>query len=139
MSSDYILDGIELPDDLWWSDEFTAWRVGQNVRPSLTGRIIVQESELQAGRPITLETQQNGSAWVAPVTLDVLRALQASEQEASEAPFELQLPSHNTGIRVFDVIWRRTNGPAIEARPIRFAIPQLDGDYYAVTLRLMTV
>lgn len=139
MSSDYTVDGIELPNDMWWSDEFTAWKVGQNVRPSLTGAIIVQESALQAGRPITLETQQNGSSWVAPVTLDVLRALQASEQVAGASPFELQLPNHNSGVRTFNVIWRRTGGAAIEARPIRFAIPQLDGDYYAVTLRLMTV
>jgi hypothetical protein len=137
--SDYILDGIELPDDMWWSDEFNAWRVGQNVRTSLTGALIVQEGALQAGRPITLESQQIGSAWIAPVTLDVLRALQAKEQVAGATPFVLTLPGHNTGSRDFDVIWRRTSGPAIEARPIRFAIPQLDGDYYAVTLRLMTV
>jgi hypothetical protein len=137
--SDYILDGIELPDDMWWSDEFTAWKVGQNVRASLTGANIVQEGALQAGRPITLETQQMGNAWISPVTLDVLRALQTSEQVAGASPFVLTLPNHNSGTRTFDVIWRRTNGPAIEARPISFAIPQLDGDFYAVTLRLMTV
>ena len=43
---------IDLPADLQWSDEFTAWRVGQQARTSLTGALIVQESARQAGRPI---------------------------------------------------------------------------------------
>ena len=73
-----LLAGIELPADLQWTDEFTGWRVGQAVKTSLTGARIVQESALQAGRPITLQTQREGAAYIAPVTLAVLRALQAS-------------------------------------------------------------
>lgn len=49
-----VLAGIELPADLQWTDEFTAWRIGQQVRTSLSGALIVQESARQAGRPITL-------------------------------------------------------------------------------------
>lgn len=131
--------GIELPADLQWVDEFTAWRVGQSVRTGLTGARIVQESALQAGRPITLQTQQDGTAYVAPVRLDVLRALQASEEQPRSSPLRLILPAHNGGEREFMVAWRRTDGPGIEAAPIRFAVPALDGDYYSITLRLMTV
>lgn len=134
-----VLAGIELPADLQWTDEFTGWRVGQTVKTSLTGARIVQESSLQAGRPITLQTQRDGSAWVGPVTLDVLRALQASEEQPRSSPLALILPAHNGGDRQFSVAWRRSDGAGIEADPIRFAVPALDGDYYSITLRLMTV
>lgn len=134
-----VLAGIELPADLQWTDEFTAWRVGQSVKTSLTGARLVQESSLQAGRPITLQTQRDGTAWVGPVTLDVLRALQASEEQPRTAPLVLVMPAHNGGDRQFSVAWRRTDGAGIEAEPIRFAVPALDGDYYSITLRLMTV
>lgn len=134
-----VLAGIELPADLQWTDEFTGWRVGQAIKTSLTGARIVQESSLQAGRPITLQTQRDGSAWVGPVTLDVLRALQVSEEQPRSTPLALILPGHNGGDRQFAVAWRRSDGAGIEAEPIRFAVPALDGDYYSITLRLMTV
>lgn len=133
------LAGIALPADLQWTDEFTAWRVGQAVKTSLTGALIVQESAMQAGRPITLQTQRDGSAYVAPVRLDVLRALQALEELPRTASLPLILPAHNGGQRELPVRWRRTDGPGIEADPIRFAVPALDGDYFSITLRLMTV
>lgn len=136
--SDILLDGISLPEDLLWTDEFTAWKVGQSVKPSLTGAQIVQEAALQSGRAITLESQQEGSDWIGMVTLDVLRALQASEETPGNT-FALVMPAHNSGTRTFTVAWRRTAGAAIEARPMQQITPQFDGDYYAVTLRLMTV
>lgn len=134
-----VLAGIDLPADLQWTDEFTAWRVGQQSRTSLTGALIVQESARQAGRPITLQTTRDGAAYVGPVNLPVLSALQASEGEARTGPLELVLPAHNGGERSFQVRWRRADGPAIEADPIRFAVPAIDPDYFSITLRLMTV
>lgn len=134
-----VLAGIELPADLQWTDEFTAWQVGQQVRTSLTGALVVQESSRQAGRPVTLQTTRDGNTYVAPVQLPILRALQVSESQARVEPLELILPAHNGGDRIFAVRWRRTDGAAIEAEPIRFAVPALDPDYFSITLRLMTV
>jgi hypothetical protein len=138
MSEVIILAGVELPGDLDWSDEFTAWKVGQNVRTSLTGARIVQEGALQAGRPITLESGQDGDAWYGVVTLEVLRLLQSMEAVAGSAPMTLTMPAHNSGTRSFDVIWRRTDGAGLDARQIKRIWPQLDTDYYSVTLRLQT-
>ncbi len=131
--------GIELPADLQWTDEFTAWRVGQQVRNSLNGAMIVQESARQAGRPITLQTTRDGTAYVGVVALPIVRALQASESEARLSPLELVMPAHNGGDRTFQVRWRRVDGPAIEVEPTRFAVPALDSDLFSITLRLMTV
>lgn len=132
------LAGISLPADLNWSDEFTAWKVGQAISTSLTGARIVQESALQSGRPITLESQQEGRNWVAVVSLDVLRALQALEAVPRTTTMLLTLPAHNSGERSFNVLWRRSDGAALEARPIKFISPASDGDLFAITLRLMT-
>lgn len=133
-----ILAGIELPADLNWSDEFTAWKVGQTISTSLTGARIVQESALQSGRPITLESQQDGRNWVAVVPLEVLRALQALESMPRSTPMALIVPAHNSGNRSFNVLWRRSDGAALDGKPIKFISPASDGDFFAITLRLMT-
>ena len=38
-----ILDGIQLPAGLLWSDEFAASRVAQSVRRTLDGSVVVFE------------------------------------------------------------------------------------------------
>ena len=63
--TDITLAGITLPGDLVWSDEFQSWKVGQARKTSLTGALILHVGTLQAGRPITLETSQEGDNWVA--------------------------------------------------------------------------
>lgn len=138
MSEQITLGGVVLSADLDWTDEFTAWKVGQNVRTSLTGAQIVQEAALQSGRPITLESGQDSAGYYGAVTLEQLRALQALEEMAGAAPMTLTMPAHNAGERSFAVLWRRTDGAAIEARQIQRSWPQLDSDLYTVTLRLMT-
>lgn len=136
---DLTLAGIELPADLYWSDEFTAWKVGQSQRTSLTGALVVSESAQQAGRPITLETTNSGSAYVAAVSLDVLRQLQALESAPRDTPMTLVLPAHNSGTRTFQVLFNRAGGAAIEAEPLLFKSPYFDGDYFSITLRLIQV
>ncbi len=134
------LAGVELPDDLDWSDEYTAWKVGQVIRPSLTGALIVQEAAMQAGRPVTLQSTDLGSgAYVAPVTLDVLNALRALEEVAGALAMALVLPITGGGTRTLSVRWRRTDGAAIEARPIKQQVPAEAGDFYLITLRLFQV
>lgn len=137
--SEITLDTITLPGDLFWSDEFTAWKVGQLQRVSVTGALVVNESALQAGRPITLETTQSGNVYVAAITLPVLLDLQALESQARTLPMVLTVPGHNGGTRSFNVLFNRASGKAIEARPVLFASPYIDGDYFAITLRLIQV
>ena len=137
--TDITLAGITLPGDLAWSDEFQSWKVGQARKTSLTGALILHVGTLQAGRPITLETSQEGDNWVAPVRLDTLRALQALEEDPDAEPLALVLPDHNTGTRTLSVAFRRDDGAAIEARSIRTISPFVDTDYFAITLRLIQV
>lgn len=137
--TDITLAGITLPGDLVWSDEFQSWKVGQARKTSLTGALILHVGILQGGRPITLETSQEGDNWVGLIRLDTLRALQALEEDPDAEPLSLVLPDHNTGTRTLSVAFRRDDGKAIEARSIRVISPFVDADYFAITLRLIQV
>ena len=134
------LAGIELPYDIQWVDEFTAWKVGQIIRPTLTGALVVQESALQAGRPITLRGFDDGGLrFVAPITLATLNALRALEETAGGASMTLVLPAAGDTTRSFTVRFRRTDAPAIEAAPIKFIVPAEAEDRYLATIRLIQV
>lgn len=133
------LAGIELPEDLYWSNEVTPWKVGQTVTPTLTGAIVIQEAAMLAGRPITLESQRDGSDFVAVVTRATLDALLALEAVPNAAPMSLVVPLDGGGTATYQVHWRRISGPAIEAEPIVFKAPIAAGDFYTITLRLLQV
>lgn len=134
------LGGIELPYDIQWMDEHTAWKVGQIIRPTLTGALIVQESALQAGRPITLRGfDDGGMRYVAPITLATLDALRALEETAGGANLTLVLPAAGDTTRTFTVRFRRTDGAAIEASPLKYQAPAEAVDWFLATIRLIQV
>lgn len=134
------LAGIELPYDIQWADEFTAWKVGQLVKVTLTGALEIQESALQAGRPITLRGfDDGGMRYVAPIPLSTLNALRALEETAGGANLTLILPAAGDTTRTFTVRFRRTDGAAIEATPIKYIVPAESADYFLATLRLIQV
>lgn len=134
------LAGIELPYDIQWVDEHTAWKVGQIIRPTLTGALVVQESAMQAGRSITLRGfDDGGMRYVAPITLATLDALRALEEVPGGASMALVLPAAGDTTRTFTVRFRRTDGPAIEAAPLKYQVPANAGDWFLATLRLIQV
>lgn len=123
------LDGISLPEDLLWSDEYLWSPVKQSVQLSLNGKSIIQEAAQTQGRPVTLEGDQE-SAWVTKATLEQLRAAEATPD------YDMTLDYHGTSLTVR---FSRVNGNPIEARQIvGFANPQND-DVYSLRLRLFTV
>ena len=68
------LDGITLPGDLIWSDEFQWVPVERTEEYSLTGALIIEESIKQTGRPITLEAKNEflGHIWLTRGTVKAL-------------------------------------------------------------------
>ena len=125
-----LLDTITLPDDLLWINEFDWNPVEQTTERSLTGALLVQEGQLNHGRPIVLSG--NGEAgWVSRLTVKNLFAL----SKAASKTMALTLPDN----RQFSVIFDRSNGAPIEAQQVLpFAYPD-DNDQYLLTLRLLTV
>jgi hypothetical protein len=71
------LDGITLPAGLLWSDEFAAPRVAQNVRRTLDGSMVVFYGGLQAGLPLTLESEVD-AGWFTRTQIEALALRAAS-------------------------------------------------------------
>jgi hypothetical protein len=126
---------ILLPEDIPWVDEYTDWRAAQTLDYSLTGALIIHESARLAGRPITLQSGANWG-WVRRSVAEALRTLSDS---VGSATMTLTMPTHPSGTRNFTVRFRRTDGGAVEAAPIRFKAPPADTDYYSLIVRMMEV
>ena len=124
-----ILDGIQLPAGLLWSDEWAASTVAQTVRRTLDGGLVVFYGELRAGLPITLESQPD-AGWLTRTQVEAI-ALRAA------SPGGLYML--NLRGQTWQVMFRHQDAPAFEARPlVSVANPQA-GDFYLATLKLMTV
>lgn len=123
------LDAIILPADLDWVDEYDWTGVEQVIQTTLTGALIIEESTLLAGRPITLAGGDD-SAWVSRGVVELLRAKAINPQQ--------QMTLTLADGRTFTVTWRQAARP-IEARPVlRDGLPH-SGTYYTLTLRLMEI
>ena len=124
-----VLDGIPLPVDLLWSDEWAASTVAQTVRRTLDGGLVVFYGELRAGLPITLESQPD-AGWLTRTQVESI-ALRAASPGG--------LYTLNLRGQTWQVMFRHQDAPAFEARPlVSVANPQA-GDFYLATLKLMTV
>ena len=124
-----ILDGIQLPAGLLWSDEWTASRVAQTVRRTLDGSVVVFYGQLQAGLPITLESESD-AGWLTRTQVEAL-ALRAA---SPGGVYTLSLRG-----QTWSVMFRHHEAPAFDARPlVSLANPQA-GDFYLATLKFMTV
>lgn len=127
--STITLGAVSLPGYLVWDDEYTWTPVGQVVSEALTGALVVEVGERQAGRPVTL-TGTRTSGWVRRSTVDALYALAADP----EAVLTLTLPDSRT----FQVMFRHAER-AIEVEPIARKAPE-STDWYAIkALRLLQV
>ncbi len=124
------LDGIILPEDLWWEDETDWTPVAQSDTDySVTGALLVDTGVKQAGRPITLAGSEDAS-WVKRSTVLALMAL------AAIAGKEMTLTIHE---RTFQVMFFHGDGKPLEATPLYKKSPPDDEDYYFLTIRLMEV
>ncbi len=123
------LDDILLPAGLLWTDEFSSNRVAQSMRRTLDGSMVVFHSPLQAGLPITLESEAD-AGWATRAQVEAL----ANRAASPGGIFVLLLRG-----QTYRVMFRHHEPPAFDARPlINVANPQAD-DRYLVTLKLMTV
>lgn len=134
MSANTLVDGgttITLPDDLSWVDEFSWLPTSQQKEFGFDGSLIVEESAVLAGRPITLEGSRD-HAWIDRVTLQAMYALAAVTHET---PMVLTLFDGRT----FNVLFRHDSQLAVEGKPMIDFVPLVDGDFYIPTFRFLQV
>ncbi|HHO2168289.1 TPA: hypothetical protein ACVBCY_001814 [Aeromonas hydrophila] len=116
------LNGLLLPDDLIWRDEFEWAPVEQVVTPTLSGALLVEETAKPEGRPITL---------VGHCPRATVLALKVLEAQVAQ----LLTLTLLDGLQR-EVFWRR---PGVVATPlIEMADPEA-GEPYALTLNFTEV
>ncbi len=123
------LDGITLPDDLDWQDEFDWAPVAQTQTTTLTGSIIVEENAVPEGRPITLVAGED-FAWA---TRSLVKQLKAKEAIIN-TPMTLIINDSGS----FTVVWRR-DPVGVEAKQLIQIADPVDGDRYLLNLRFTGV
>ena len=117
------LDGIEIPEDLDWTDEWSWTPYAQSAGYALDGTLIVERSEpAAAGRPVTLQGDTD-LAWLQRDTLEALRA------KLGDTDMTLTLWDG----RQLQVGWRHEDGP-IEATEYIGT-----GWFHSIVLRLREV
>jgi len=128
----YDATTLPLDPDLYWVDENQYSPVEQSVDTGLTGALIVQVDgdADRPGRPITLQPEDEFSAWMIRADLDQLNAWGA----IADAVFTLTL----RGV-ARSVMFRHQDKPAIDAKPVVHYSDVQPGDYYLVTLKFMEV
>jgi len=136
MSQPITIGSVSLPSDLVWIDEFGQGSdlVGQIETVSVTGALIIQASAQQAGRLMTLQTGNDGDEYWGVLTRAQVNAVKA----LADTPGETYAVVLNDG-RTFTAMFRRSNTAAVVASPILFYDPQIDTDWYAVTINLILV
>lgn len=121
---------VELHRDLFWSDEH-AWNpVAQNAERTITGALDVQASSMTAGRPITLEPEDESSAWMYVSVIEQLRNFAA-------VPLKAYQLTMNGVSRT--VIFRHHDGLGVEAKPLVHYNDRLPEDWFLCTVRLMEI
>ena len=122
-----ISDGtttVELPGDLEWTDEYQWSPIAGESAYSLGGRLVVHESAVLTGRPLTLS---GDPTWLQRGTIEQLRAM--------DLPSAVLTVTLADG-RQFLCGWRRDDGPPIRAESVAYSAPSADTDWYSVTLQL---
>jgi len=120
---------VTLPADLEWIDEYAWQPVEQSTEYSVTGALIVDQAERQAGREITLAGEQDRSTLLR-ATLDQLAAWAAIPGE--ELTLTLRTIAHT-------VIFNHPN--ALEAAQLVAGAPidTAGGGRYRITLRFLEI
>jgi len=119
---------VALDADLLWTDEHSWHPVEQSVERSITGAQIISVATRIGGRPITLQPEDDGSAWMTAVDVAQLKAW------AAIAGQQLQLTLR--GI-TRTVLFRHPD--ALEAVPVVHYSDVQDADWYRLTLRFLEI
>lgn len=123
---------LPLDPDLLWVDENDSSAVKQSKERSLTGALIVQVDgdATSPDRPITLQPEDENSAWMILEDVEVLKEWAA----IPGAQFELTL----RGV-AYPVMFRHHEPPALAAKKVVHFQDVQPTDFYLVTLKFMTI
>lgn len=120
---------LEVHPDLFWSDEDNFHPVAQAVQRTITGALDIQVAAMIKGRPITLEPEDDSTAWMTSEVVQQLRNWAAVPGQ--QLVLTLRGVSHT-------VIFRHQDG-GFEAKPVVHYRDRVPGDWYLCVIRLMEI
>ena len=120
---------VALDPDLLWSDEHSWHPVEQSVERSITGAQIISVATRIGGRPVTLQPEDDSSAWMHYSDLAQLKAW------AVQPGLVMQLTLRG---EARDVLFRHQD-TALEAIAVVHYSDVLDADWYRLTLRFLEI
>ena len=134
MSITLVYEAAELPldPDLLWIDENDSNAVKSSKDVALTGALIIQSDgdADRPGRPITLQPEDDLSAWMILEDVEILKEWAA----IADAEFDLTI----AGV-TYRVAFRHHEPPALVAKKVTHFRDVQPTDYYLVTLKFMTI
>ena len=129
MTLDDGTTSITIPNSLQWVDEYDWTPIGQDKKPTIGGGLVISESHILKGRPITLNSGVD--VIVTKAIVDALYALYI----VADKTYTLTLPD----LRTFEVMYDRSSENAFEPKQLfRINVPSSTHEY-TLTLRLMEV
>ncbi len=118
---------LTLPSELIWQDELQWNTVKAQSFHSITGDFIIQNNSTEKGRPITFAGEN------AIIKRNDLITLM---NWANMLEHTMVLDLHD---RTFDVIFRHWDGALEQSTPFGGYSNPTDGNYYLLTVRLVTI
>lgn len=124
---EYLATTVDLPDDLFWADEY-AWSAVESERTySVLGAVLLRAGQRLAGRSITLSAADR-YGWMTRTVLNTLYAWSNVPRPTMTLVFR--------GV-TYIVTWNPDQNP-IEATPLIDYEAPIGDDLYIVTLRFIT-
>jgi hypothetical protein len=125
------LEGIELPSDIQWINEFEAFGVGQTVTPTLSGALVIQESLSSGGRNVKIES--GDGAWITRATARAISALAATPLDDGQT---LTLDWHGT---TYSVVFDRSSGNGFAATEVLRLAADAQNDFHPFTVSISLI
>lgn len=120
---------IPLRPGLVWTDRWSSQEVAQKMARTIGGLPVFYHGSLQGAKTITLESLQD-QGWQTLETVDALYAL----ARVPGAQYLLDFGSVQ-----YSVMFRHEEAPAFEATPLIQRTLAGEGDYFLITMKLITV
>jgi hypothetical protein len=125
------LGNVVLDPNLGWQERYSSSEVGQSVRTTLGGRVVIQAAALQGGNNITLSASED-SGWLTKTMADELRVMSRDPGRV------LYLTFHSDLVNV-PVVFRHHEAPALDLRALQPKTTPLPEDYFIGTIKLMRI